>query len=288
MAADERRQHGSRPQRNRRVNEALRQHPGAAYWDRDGLVAALSDALAALGKPLDALGIDDLAPLDQFHGGGLAVTRRLALAGGLAAGQRVLDVGGGLGGPARLLAVEHGCAVVVLDLAASYVAAGRAMTELLGLGERVHHLVGNALELPFADGTFDVVWTQNSGMNIADKERLLGEFQRVLRPGGRYLFQEPLAGPVQPPLYPLMWADDATGSFLRPPAQMRAALEAAGFRISRWDDVTAEASGGRPPPQGTSIQSIVMGARLPIIAETGRRNRDEGRVVVVQAVCERR
>lgn len=262
--------------------------PVADFWERDGLGARILDALAGLGKPLDALTVDDLAPLDQFHGGGGEVTARLARLGGLGAGGRVLDAGGGLGGPARFLAVEHGCEVVALDLAASYVEAGQALTALLGLGARVRHLVGDALDLPFADAAFDVVWTQNSGMNIADKEALFAGFRRVLRPGGRYVFQEPMAGPVAPPLYPMMWADDAATSHLRSPERMRAAIEAAGFAIEAWEDVTAEVIDGRAAPQGRSIQSLVMGDRLPAITEAGRRNRDEGRVVVVQAVCRRR
>lgn len=258
------------------------------FWGRDGLGPAILDSLAASGKSLDRLTIDDLAPLDQFHGGGKGATTRLARLGGLAAGMRVLDVGGGLGGPARTLAVEHGCRVAVLDLALSYVQAGEALTARLGLGDRVTHHQGDALDLPFDDGTFDAVWTQNSGMNIADKEAMVAAFHRVLQPGGRLLLQEPMAGPVQPPLFPVMWAHDAATHFLRTPQQMRALIEDAGFRLQAWDDVTAETSGGRAPAQGQSIQSLVMGALLPTIAENGRRNRDEGRIVMVQAVFDRR
>src|ERR687891_2802999 len=76
------------------------------YWGRDGLGQRILDALAASGKNLDRLSIDDLAPTDQFHGGGKAATVRLARLAGLSPGTRVLDVGGGLGGPARTLAVE--------------------------------------------------------------------------------------------------------------------------------------------------------------------------------------
>ena len=65
------------------------------------------------------------------------------------------------------------------------------------------HEVGNALALPFDGGTFDVVWTQNSGMNIAEKERLYAGFHRVLRPGGLLAIQEPMAGPAG-------WAAHAT------------------------------------------------------------------------------
>jgi hypothetical protein len=44
------------------------------------------------------------------------------------------------------------------------------LTARMRLDDRVSHQVGNALALPFPDGAFDLVWTQNSGMNIADKE----------------------------------------------------------------------------------------------------------------------
>ena len=142
------------------------------YWGREGLGAAILDALSAAGKNLDALTIDDLAPTDQFHGGGKDATLRLARLAALEPGLHVLDVGGGVGGPARTLAVEFGCRVTTIDLTESFVRAAAMLTELLGLEAQVTHQVGDALALPFDDGAFDVVWTQNTGMNIADKARL--------------------------------------------------------------------------------------------------------------------
>lgn len=259
------------------------------YWGRDGLGQAILDVLAASGKDLNALTIDELAPLDQFHGGGKAATVRLARLAGLKPGMQVLDVGGGLGGPARTLAAEFGCHVTVIDLTESYVRAAEVLTARLGLDDRVTHYVGNALELPFDDGTFDVVWTQNSGMNIAAKERLYVGIQRVLRPGGLLALQEPMAGPIQPPIFPVMWARDAATSFLRVPAEMRALIEAEGFHARAWEDVTIEIAGSGPyaaVPTHT-IQSLVMGDALAAISLTGRRNRDEGRIVMVQAVFDR-
>src|SRR5262245_5798459 len=70
------------------------------YWERDGLGRAILDARAAAGKRLDVLTVDDLAPTDHFHGGGLDATLRLARLAGLdraPVGTRVLDVGGGIG-----------------------------------------------------------------------------------------------------------------------------------------------------------------------------------------------
>ena len=259
------------------------------YWDRDGLGQAILDVLAASGKNLNTLTIDDLAPLDQFHGGGKAATVRLARLAGLQPGMQVLDVGGGLGGPARTLAAEFGCHVIEIDLTESYVQAAEILTARLGLDDRVTHHVGNALELPFENGTFDVVWTQNSGMNIAAKDRLYAGFQRVLRPGGLLALQEPMAGPVQPPIFPVMWARDATTSFLPVPAEMRALIEAAGFRARAWEDVTIDiaGSGADAAVPTHTIQSLVMGEALDAISRAGRRNRDEGRIVMVQAVFNR-
>jgi MPBQ/MSBQ methyltransferase len=259
------------------------------YWGRNGLEQAILEALTASGKNLDTLTIDDLAPLDQFHGGGKGATVRLAHLAGLQPGMRVLDVGGGLGGPARTLAAEFSCHVTVVDLTESYVRAAQTLTALLGLGDRVTHYIGNALELPFDDGAFDVVWTQNSGMHIAAKEQLYAGFHHVLRPGGLLALQEPMAGPVQPPIFPVMWARDAATSFLRPPVEMHTLIEAAGFRARAWNDVTAEIAGAGPDAAVPthSIQSLVMGNTLAAITHAGRRNRDERRIVMVQAVFER-
>jgi len=72
--------------------QAIRDH-----WERDDLSPAIRDALIASGKNLDALTLDDLAPFDQFHGGGKGFTVRLARLANLKPGMSVLDVGGGLG-----------------------------------------------------------------------------------------------------------------------------------------------------------------------------------------------
>lgn len=261
----------------------------ARYWGREHLAEAILAALAARGVSLDALTVDALAPVDQFHGGGKPVTVRLARLAAVRPGTRVLDVGGGFGGPARTLAVEFGCRVTGIDLTESYVRAATVLTARMGLEDRVGHQVGNALALPFPDGAFDMVWTQNSGMNIADKEALYAGFHRVLRPGGLLALQEPMAGPTQPVVYPVMWARDASTSFLRSPDEMRAVIEGAGFRARAWEDMTAEtagpASGAAVPPH--SIQRLVMGDAIDAIIAAGHRNRAEGRVVSIQAVFER-
>ena len=258
-----------------------------AYWSRAGIGQAILDALAALGKDVNALTVDDLAPLDQFHSGGKPATVRLARLAALRPGTRVLDVGGGFGGPARMLAAEFGCRVTSVDLTPTYIHAAQMLTARLKLGDRVTHEVGNALALPFDDASFDVVWTQNSGMNIEAKTTLYTGFHRVLRPGGSLVMQEPMAGPVEPPIYPMMWARDSGSSFLRRPAEMLGLIEDAGFTARAWDDVTAETAGTGGAVPAHSIQRIVRGDALEDIIRAGNRNREEHRIVMIQAVFDR-
>jgi MPBQ/MSBQ methyltransferase len=257
-------------------------------WERHGLSEAILAALAGSRQSLDGLTIDDLVPLDQFHGGGKRLTVHLAQLAGLKPDMQVLDVGGGLGGAARTLAVEFGCRVTVLDLTEAYIEAGRMLTSLLSLDERVSLQAGDALQLPFGDSLFDVVWTQNSGMNIADKGRLYSEFHRILRPGGVLAIQEPMAGPNQPPLFPLMWSRDGANHFLRTPEEMRALIEAAGFRTLKWVDVTGQKDAPRATPPAHTIQSLVMGDELLAeIRRVGERNEAEKRLVMHQAVFDK-
>ena len=99
--------------------------------------------------------------------------------------------------------------------------------------------------------------------------------------------QEPMAGPIEPPIYPLMWARDPGASFLRRPAEMLGLIEDAGFTARAWDDVTVETAGSGGPVPAHSIQRIVMGDALEDIVRAGNRNREEHRIVMVQAVFDR-
>jgi hypothetical protein len=125
-------------------------------------------------------------------------------------------------------------------------------------------------------------------MNIADKERLYAGFHRVIRPNGLLVIQEPMSGPNQPPVFPVMWSRDGSNNFLRKPEQMRGMIEASGFRLLKWDDVTHEKDASAAVRSNHSIQKLVMGAEL--LAEiriADKHNDEEQRLVMVQAVFER-
>ena len=260
----------------------------STYWSRPQLAERLLDAVVASGLDLRTATPEALAPLDQFHGGGKEATRALAGQAEVTAGMRVLDVGGGLGGPARMLAVEYGAQVTILDLTADYVRAGAVLTVCMRLTEQVRFCCGHALNLPFPDGSFDIVWTQNSGMQIADKGRLYHEFFRVLRPAGRLAQLEPIAGPVQPPHFPLMWAREAADSHLLTADTLREVILATGFIEHYWHPAaTFREAAPNPESAPHTIQSLVMGERLAAIQEARVRNAAEDRLRTVLLVCER-
>src|SRR6201981_3330016 len=150
-------------------------NPVETHYTTPDLGSAILAALQAAGKDIDHLTPDDLAPVDEFHGGQRPATVRLAELVRFTGTERVLDVGSGLGGPSRYLAWRYGCRVSGLDLTAEFVRVAEMLTQLTGLVGRVDYRQGNALDPPFADMSFDVVWSQNAAMNIAERDRLYRE-----------------------------------------------------------------------------------------------------------------
>lgn len=118
---------------------------------------------------------------------------------GVQPGDRVLDVGCGTADLCLILAGQVGPAgrVVGLDLSENMLAVGRHKVERSGCADRVELIQGNALELPFPDGSFDVVTSGFMLRNVADLARALREMARVVRPGGRVVTLE-LSHPRQP------------------------------------------------------------------------------------------
>jgi SAM-dependent methyltransferase len=165
---------------------------------------------------------------------------------------------------------------------------------MTGLIERVDYRQGDALDLPFPEQSFDVVWSQNAAMNIADRDRLYAEMRRVLKPCGKLALQEVAAGPGGPPHYPVQWARTPGISFLYSQEATRAKLEAVGFRVLVWQDTTAAALAaavaragsavGPPPVLGTHL---IIGADWQAMFQNSARNLEERRTELFNAVLER-
>ena len=134
---------------------------------------------------------------EQIHVGGADETDVLARKAGVMASSHVLDVCSALGGPARHLAREYGCRVTGLDATQRMHQEALRRTEDAGLADKVEFKLGNALDMPFRAHSFDVVWGQDGWCYITDKERLIQECARVVRPGGVVAFTDWLeTGPM--------------------------------------------------------------------------------------------
>ena len=266
-----------------------------SHYAPNNVKDAVLSALATLGDDGTMLTPEDTAPLDEFHVRGRAATLELAGQLGLRSGQLVLDVGCGIGGPSRHLAYEYGCHVTGLDLTEPYCQIARLIAERLGLGSKLTYLHGNALEMPFPDDAFDVVWTQHAAMNILDKVRLYAEIRRVLKPGGFFAMYDALAGTVEPPHFPVPWAKDPSMSFLLAPGNLRVMLEQAGFEILSWRDTSVagrnwfrEVAARPAPPQDGKPPlglHVLLGPEIRVMSKNVIRNLDENRIILMEVIA---
>ena len=76
----------------------------SGHWASGNVYGIILDALARASKPLDALTLDDLSPIDHFHARGFPATQSLGDRLPVQPGHALLDIGCGLGGPARYFA----------------------------------------------------------------------------------------------------------------------------------------------------------------------------------------
>jgi ubiquinone/menaquinone biosynthesis C-methylase UbiE len=266
------------------------------YYGFGGIMEKIEAGLNLAGKDVNSLTVDDLAPIDEFHTRGRESTLEVAELANIKASDLVLDVGCGLGGTARYLAVQYKCNVIGIDLTEEYISIGKKLTELVGLSDRVELRHGSALEIPYEDERFDIVWTEHVQMNIADKNRFYSEIARVLKPGGRLLFHDIFLGLGDPPFYPVPWAEDESISALATETEARSIIEQVGLEIDQWlvkvqtsinffKRVSAQIDADGPPPIGIHL---LMGDNAKDKLQNYIRNLSEDRVSVALGMAHKK
>ena len=161
----------------------MKSPPGAGGWARaravrliDWPFVKVADAVALAGHEVHVCRYREARTLLRWLGEDRDQDRDQDRDGDLR-GLRVLDVAGGDGywaGQAR----KHGARAVALDLATSKLHYGRGLAHAPALIE------GDALQLPFADASFDRVMSICAIEHFDDGEQALDEMTRVLAPGG--------------------------------------------------------------------------------------------------------
>ena len=105
---------------------------------------------------------------------------------------RLCDIGAGYGGTARHLAKRFGCTVDALNLSEVENERDRHMNQDQGLDHLISVYDGSFDATPFSDALYDVVWCQDSILHADDRAAVLREVDRILKPGGEFIFTDPM------------------------------------------------------------------------------------------------
>jgi len=212
------------------LNTLVEQH----YYQPE-LYEEILERLKGQGIDIDHVARNDIAGVDEFHVRGAEVSNELVTEYVLN-GSDVLDVGCGIGGPSRMLAVDFDCRVTGIDISQEFIRTAQKLSELV-----TEFIQADALNLPFKDGSFDVVWTQHVQMNISDKSRFYSEINRVLNDTGMLIYYDIFRNNGMDVTYPVPWANDVSVSFLGTIDKMDSLLKDMGFTRLQTTDQTSSA-----------------------------------------------
>jgi sarcosine/dimethylglycine N-methyltransferase len=132
---------------------------------------------------------DEESIIDASH---RTVRHMAELLTGVGPETRVLDIGAGYGGAARYLAETFGCSVTALNLSEKENERDREINRERGLADKITVVDGSFEAIPAADASFDVVWSQDAILHSGNREKVLEEVARVLKPGGQFVFTDPM------------------------------------------------------------------------------------------------
>jgi SAM-dependent methyltransferase len=161
----------------------------------------------------------------------------------LSSDSHALEVASGSGGPALYLAERTGCRVTGVDVNPAGIATAVQSAHRAGAGRRASFKIADANgRLPFCDASFDALLCIDSMNHFPDRLRVLREWHRVLKPGARAVFTDPvvITGPVTSEE---LAARSSIGLFVFMPRFLNEEIIAdAGFRLLRQQDVTENAA----------------------------------------------
>jgi tocopherol O-methyltransferase len=99
----------------------------------------------------------------------------------------MVDVGCGVGGSSRFISKKWGTKAQGLSLSPFQIGKAQEFTKQQGLEKKVEYQVADAMKMPFADNSFDLTWSMESGEHMPNKKAFVNELFRVTAPGGRII-----------------------------------------------------------------------------------------------------
>lgn len=156
---------------------------------------------------------------------------------------RVVEIASGSGGPALFLSELTGCQLTGVDINELGVNNAAATAESRGMSDRVSfQMVDADGALPFPDESFEALICVDAANHFMDRESVLADWHRILKPGGRALWTDPVvvSGLVTNQELALR---SSIGMFVfAPPGLNETLIEQAGFEIDSVEDVSGNAA----------------------------------------------
>lgn len=260
------------------------------------LFLTILKALKATGKDINNLTIKDLAPVDAFHIRGVKATIELASLIKIKPEYKILDLGCGIGGSARFLVDNYRCDVTGIDITEGYCHAAIELSKLLKLEDKTEFRQADAVDLPFENESFDIVWSEHVQMNIENKQKFYEEICRVLKPDGKLIFYDVFTGMERKIIYPVPWANDSSTDFLVGQNEIKKIIKSLNYKISCWEDKTdlsrnwfsaafTKMKNRKPSPLGLHL---LMGENAGEKFYNMVRNLNENNITVAQAIVEKK
>lgn len=170
------------------------------YYDSDDADAFYSTVWG--GRDLH-VGIYDTTR-DIGEASDLTVDAMAGMLPNLGADCRILDIGAGYGGAMRRVVKNHGGTATCLNISEVQNDTNRLRNRQQGFVDRIKVVHGVFEDIPEPGSSYDVVWSQDAILHSDQRETVLSEVWRVLKPGGYFVFTDP------------MQADDADPAVLKP------------------------------------------------------------------------
>lgn len=138
------------------------------------------------------IGIYESPDEDIFTASARTVKKMTSLLPSIDENTKVLDMGSGYGGSARYLVSQFGCHVTCINLSDTENERNKVRTKEKGLEEYIDIHSDNFEKMPYDDESFDLIWMQDAILHSGNKEQVFKEIQRVLKPGGHFIFTDPM------------------------------------------------------------------------------------------------
>lgn len=181
---------------------------------------------------------------EQIHVGGFKSSKILADKAGIKAGMKGIDLCSCLGAGMRFLAKNYGCTMCGVDATKTMHKKAIERAKQEGLQDKLEFKLADATAIPYPDKSFDFVWGEDAWCYVTDKDKLIAEAARVLKPGGKLVFTDWIEGPKG------LKDDEAERinkfmkfSYIESLNGYKKLMEKHGFKVIETEDLTDEFAG---------------------------------------------